>query len=94
MLIDKRKNTGLKHFTNLKTFIEYSNDINYVYKNSEEHNQDKKPKQMIIFDDMIANIFGNRKLNPIVTEIYIRSIKPKHFSSFYYTTLFCCTKKY
>ena len=34
---------------------------------------------------MIANTFSDRKLNPIVTEIYIRGKKPKHFSCIYYT---------
>ena len=29
----KRESTGLKHFNDPKTFIEYSNDMNDVYKN-------------------------------------------------------------
>ena len=35
-LINKRKSTGLKHFNDPKAFIEYSNDIEDVYKNIEE----------------------------------------------------------
>ena len=27
---------------------------------------------MIVFDDMIAGILSNKKLNPIVTELFIR----------------------
>ena len=32
-LINKRENTGLKHFNDPKAFIEYSNDMQDVYKN-------------------------------------------------------------
>ena len=31
-LINKRESTGLKHFNDSKAFIEYSNDMHYVYK--------------------------------------------------------------
>ena len=31
-LINKRENTGLKHFNDPKAFIEYSNDMHDVYK--------------------------------------------------------------
>ena len=34
-LINKRENTGLKHFIDSKTFIEYSNDIDGIDKNIE-----------------------------------------------------------
>ena len=30
---------------------------------------------MIVFDDMIADMLSNKKLNPIVTELFIRSRK-------------------
>ena len=35
-------------------FIEYSNDMQEVYKNIEEYNPSKKRKVLIVFDDMIA----------------------------------------
>ena len=53
-LINKRESTGLKHFNDPEAFIEYSNDMQDVYKNIEECNVDKKRKMFIIFDDMIA----------------------------------------
>ena len=31
---------------------------------------------MIAFDDMIADMFSNKKLNPIVTELFISGRKP------------------
>ena len=32
-LINKRENTGLKKFNDSKAFIEYSNDMNFIYRN-------------------------------------------------------------
>ena len=46
--------------------IEYSNDMDETYKNIEEYNPNKKQKILIIFDDMIAEMLRNKKLNPIV----------------------------
>ena len=37
-LINKRESIGLKHFKDLIAFIEYSNDIQGVYKNIDEYN--------------------------------------------------------
>ena len=38
-----------------------------IYKNIEEKNPSKKQKILIIFNDMIADMLSNKKLNPIVT---------------------------
>ena len=38
-----------------------------VYKNIDEYNIDKKRKILIVFDDMIADMINNKKLNSIVT---------------------------
>ena len=46
--------------------------MNDTYKNIEEYNQKRKPKILIIFDDMIANILSKNRFNPIVTELFIR----------------------
>ena len=51
--------------------MEYSNDMQDVYKNIEDYNPIKKRKVLIIFDDMIADMINNNKLNPIVTELFI-----------------------
>ena len=40
-----------------------------VHKNIEEYNPQKKHKVLIVFDNMIADIIGNKKFNPIVTEL-------------------------
>ena len=46
--------------------------MQYVYKNIEEYNPGKKRKVLIVFDDMIADMINNKKLNPIVTELLVR----------------------
>ena len=70
MLINKRESTGLKYLNDSKAFIEYSNDMDDIYKNIEECNPNKKQKILIVFDDMIADMLSNKKLNPIVTELF------------------------
>ena len=74
-LINKREKVGLDHFDDHKAFIEYSNDMQDVYKNIEDYNLGKKRKVLITFDDMIADMINNKKLNPIVTELFIRGRK-------------------
>ena len=46
-----------------------------VYKNIEEYNPRKKRKKLIVFNDMIADLISNKKLNSIVTELFIRGRK-------------------
>ena len=67
-LINKRESARLKHFNDPKAFIEYSNDMQDVYKNIDEYNTDKERKILIVFDDMIADMISNKKLNSIVNE--------------------------
>ena len=74
-LIKKGEKVGLNHFNDPKAFMEYSNDMQDVYKNIEDYNPIKKRKVLIVFDDMIADMINNNKLNPIVTEVFIRGRK-------------------
>ena len=75
LLINKRGKVGLDHFDDPKKFIEYSNDMQDVYKNIDKYNADKEHKILIVFDDMIADMINNKKLNSIVTELFIRGRK-------------------
>ena len=74
-LINKREGVGINHFNDPKTFIEYSNDMSDVYKNINNYNPEKDNKILIVFDDMIADMIRNKKLNSIVTELFIRCRK-------------------
>ena len=82
ILIDKRESVALKRFNDPKAFIEYSNDLQDVYKNTEEYNISKKCKILIVFDDMIACMINNKKLNSIVTELFTRARKLNIFVVF------------
>ena len=66
---------GTKKFKYPKTFFDYTQTIDNVYKNLEDYNPTKKRKVLILFDDMIANIKANQKLSPIVTELSSRGRK-------------------
>ena len=46
-----------------------------VYKNIEEHNPSIKFNVLIVFDDMIADLLSNKKLNLTVTELLMRDRK-------------------
>ena len=45
-----------------------------VYKNIDEYNADKERRIFIVFDDMTAMI-NNKKLNSVVTKLFIRGRK-------------------
>ena len=47
-----------------------------IYKNVEEYNANKKQIILIVFDDMIIDMLSNKKLSPIVAELFIRERKP------------------
>ena len=73
-LINKRECVSINCFKDPKAFIQYSNDIHDVYKN-DDYNPGKENKILIVFDDMIADMIHNKKLNSIVTELFIRGRK-------------------
>ena len=74
-LINKSEKVGLNHCDDSKVFIEYSNDMQDVYKNMDEYNIDKERKILIVFDDMIADMINYKKPNSIVTDLFIRGWK-------------------
>ena len=74
-LTNKREGVIMDHFNNPKAFTEYSNDMHDVYKDIDEYNPDKENKVLIVFDYIIADMIHNKKLNSIVTELFIRDRK-------------------
>ena len=42
-----------------------------IYNNMEEYITNKKRKILIVFDNIIADMLSNKKLNLIVTELFI-----------------------
>ena len=74
-LINERESVGINRFKDPKAFIEYSNDMHDVYKNINYYNLNKENKILIVFDDILADMIQNKKLNSIVTELFIRGGK-------------------
>ena len=74
-LINKREKVGLNHFNDPKALMEYSNDMQNAYKNIDDYNPRKKRKVLTVFDDMNADIINNKKLDSIITELFIRGRK-------------------
>ena len=92
-LINKRKSTGLDHFNDRKAFIEYSNDMQDVYKNNDKYNTDIERKILIVFGDVIAAMINNKNLNSVVTELLIRGRKLNISPYFYHTIIFQGSKR-
>ena len=55
--------------------MEYSNGMEDVYKNIENYNPGKKRQILIVFGNMVADMINNKKLNPVLTELFIRGRK-------------------
>ena len=59
-LIKNRENAGIKHLNDSNAFIECSDTIDDVYENIDNYNPSRKTKNLIVFDDMIAEIMTNK----------------------------------
>ena len=69
--------------------------LDWIY--NEECCLGKERKISIVSDDMIADSFGNKNINPIITELFIRGSKLNiSFLSLYKDskTCFCYTKRF
>ena len=49
--------------------------MQHNYNNIEEYNLDKENQVLMVFDDMIPDMINNKKLNAIVTKLFIRGRK-------------------
>ena len=70
-LIKKRENSGIKHLSNPNAFIECSNTMDDIYENISYYNPIRKRKKLIVFDDMIADITGNKRFEAIIKKLFI-----------------------
>ena len=64
-MINKREGVGINHFKDHIAFTEYSYDMHDVYKNIDKYNPYKENTILMVFDDMIADMIHNKKLNSI-----------------------------
>ena len=74
-MIKKHEDVRIKHLNNTITFIEYSNTMNDVYENINDHNPKKDKNVLIVFDDMILHIITNKQFQAIIKELFIRCRK-------------------
>ena len=70
----REKVISIDHHNDPRAYIEYSIDMCFVYKNINYYNPDKENKILIVFD-MIADMIHNKKLDSVVTELFIRGKK-------------------
>ena len=52
-----------------------TNNIDDIFKNMEEYHPNTKRKILAVYDDVIADMLSNKKLNPIVKDLLIRGRK-------------------
>ena len=65
-----------------------------ICKSIEEYNLNKRSKILIVFDNIVSGMFTNKKLNPVVTELFIRGRK-LNISLVFITQFYSCyLKKY
>ena len=75
MLINGTEKVGIKKLKNPKALIGYSQIMDDVYGNLEEYKPTKKTKVLLMFHDMIVDMESNKKLSPIVTELFLEGKK-------------------
>ena len=73
--MNKREQAGIKNLNDPHAFIEYSNDMDDVLDDINNHNKNRDKNVLIIFDDMIADVMRIEKFKAIVKELFIRCRK-------------------
>ena len=91
-LIKKRKNSVIKHFNDLNALIECSNTLDDVYKNIDDYKPSRKRKILIVFDDMVADVKSNKKLQFKIKELFIK-FKRLNISLFFITQSYSTVPK-
>ena len=82
MLINGKEKVGIKKLKTLKAFVDYSQTIDDVYENLEDYNPTKKRIVATVFNDMMVDMDANKKLNSIVTELFLRGRKINIYLAF------------
>ena len=91
LLIYGREKAGIEILKYPEAFIDYLLKIDDVYENLEDYNPTKKRRMLIVFDNLIAGMKSNKKLSPIVTELFLRgrelNISPVFISQSYFNLI-------
>ena len=83
-LINERQSTGGKYFNDHKAFIEYSNEMQDVYKNIEKQNLGKKRKIWIFFNHVICWYDLQWKTKSSSNWFFFRGIKLNFITQSYF----------
>ena len=70
LLINGKAKIRIEILKNPKAFIDHLQKIDDAYENLEDYSPAKKRRVLIMFDDMIADMESNKKLCPIITELF------------------------
>ena len=70
-----KEKVGIEIFRNPKAFTDYSQTTDDVYENLEDYNPTNKRRVLLVFDDMTTYMESNKKLNSVVTELFVRGRK-------------------
>ena len=82
LLIKKLEDAEIKHLNDPSAFIGYSNTINDVYNNIDDYNPKRKGKNLIVFNDMIADVMNKKTFQAIIKDLFIRCRKLNVFFIF------------
>ena len=93
MLINKHKIVGLNDCNDPKVFSGRLKDMDDIIESIDNYNPNKTHKIMIVFDDMIADLYGNKKFQQIVTEFFIKGRKLNISFVFIMQSYFVALKK-
>ena len=74
-LINKREKAGIKNLNDPHAFIKYSDDMSDVLDDINNYNKNRDKKELIVFDDMIADIEYNKNFKRIIKELFYRARK-------------------
>ena len=92
MFINGRRKVEITTLKNPKTFIDYLQTIDDDYENLEDYDPWKKRRVLIEFDDMITDTESNKKLGPLVTDVFLRGKKFNIYLVFVSQSYFKVTK--
>ena len=92
LLIKKHKDAGIKHLSDPKAFIEYSNTMDNVYNDFNNFNLKRSRKILIVFNDMIVDTDANKNFQDIIKELFFRRRKLNISIVFITQPFFFCSK--
>ena len=63
LLIKKVEQAGIKNLQDKNAFIGYSDNMDGIYGDINEHNKKRKRNFFIVFDDMISHVMSKEKFS-------------------------------